>query len=372
MFYVLLAARAELRRRRAFDGRGEPPLQELLDLVALGTIADVVRLDRNNRLLVAAGLKRLRAGRGRPGLMALLQIAGREPRAAASLDLGFSIGPRINAAGRLADISLGVECLLADDYSRAAELAEQLDTMNRERRDLEADMREEALIELEGFDPAMRSIVAFRANWHQGVIGLVASRLKDRFGRPTFAFARDEHHPGVLKGSGRSIAGLHLRDALDLLDRREPGMMLKFGGHAMAAGLSMPEQCLPRFTRAFEAAVDEMADPACFAPVLETDGGLDDDELCAASAAEIQHEVWGQGFPAPLFSDRFTVAAQRLVKGRHLKLDLMRGRRRLSAIVFGRTEPIDVDVTLAYQLERDTWRGPDDVSLVVRHVAPRS
>jgi single-stranded-DNA-specific exonuclease len=369
MFYVLLAARAELRARRAF-GQTEPPLQELLDLVALGTVADVVRLDRNNRLLVAAGLKRLRSGRGRPGLMALLQLAGREPRAAGSLDLGFALGPRINAAGRLADISLGVECLLASDHAVAAELAGRLDAMNRERREIETGMREEAFVELDGFDPALRSIVAFRPHWHQGIVGLVAARLKERFGRPAFAFARDDRNPGVLKGSGRSIPGLHLRDVLDLLDRREPGLLLKFGGHAMAAGVTLPEDRLTGFGAAFEQAAAELADPACFSPVLETDGGLSDAELCAASAAEIAHEVWGQGFPAPLFADRFRVASQRLVKGRHLKLDLVRGRRRLSAIAFGRTEPVDTDAMLAYELQRDTWQGNDDVTLVVRHAAP--
>ncbi len=368
MFYVLLATRAVLRRRGAYRDRPEPPLQELLDLVALGTVADVVRLDRNNRLLVASGLRRLRAGRARPGLNALLQVAGREPRSAGSMDLGFALGPRINAAGRLADISLGVECLLADDHDHAARLAGQLDAMNRERRDIETEMREEALAELGEPDPAACSIVAFRANWHQGVIGLVAARLKERFNRPAFAFARDDRSPGMLKGSGRSIAGLHLRDALDLVERRSPGLLPRFGGHAMAAGLSLAEADLERFTRAFEAAAREMADPAAFSPVLETDGGLADDELCAASAAEIEHEVWGQGFATPLFADAFRVGNQRLIQGRHLKLELLRGRRRLPAIAFGRTEPVDADATFVYQLQRDAWNGPEGISLIVKHV----
>jgi single-stranded-DNA-specific exonuclease len=370
MFYVLLATRAELRRRGAFaDGR-EPPLQELLDLVALGTIADVVRLDRNNRLLVAAGLKRMRSGHTRPGLAALLQLAGRESRSVGCQDLGFVVGPRINAAGRLSDISLGVECLVATDMVAATALAARLDGMNRERREIEADMREEALDDLRDIDATRRSIVAFRPTWHQGVVGLVAARLKERFVRPAFAFARDDRHPGIVKGSGRSIPGLHLRDALDLLDRRAPGLLMRFGGHAMAAGLTLQEDHLDRFTEAFEAAAIELADPSCFSPVIETDGALADEELCAASVAEIDHDVWGQGFPAPLFSDRFHIVSQRLVKDRHLKLDLLRGRRRLSAIMFGRTDPVAEDATLAFQLQRDTWQGRDDVSLLVRHVGP--
>ncbi len=367
MFYVLVALRAELRARNAWSGRSEPPLAELLDLVALGTVADVVRLDRNNRLLVAAGLKRLRAGRARPGLLALLRLAGREPREVGSLDLGFALGPRINAAGRLSDISMGVECLLEQDETRAAELAERLDEMNRERREIETDMRDEALADVGEPDPACRTLVAFRPGWHQGVIGLVASRLKERHGRPTLALARDERVPGTLKGSGRSIPGVHLRDVLDLVDRRAPGVLMRFGGHAMAAGLTMAEDGLARFSEAFEAAVRELADPASFSPVLETDGPLAADELNVGTVAEIDHEVWGQGFPPPLFADRFEVLSQRLIKDRHLKLELRLGTRRVAAIAFGRTEPVEREALLAYQLQRDTWQGADGVSLIVRH-----
>ncbi len=370
MFYVLCALRAELRARGAWRGRAEPPLAELLDLVALGTVADVVRLDRNNRLLVSAGLKRIRAGRTRPGLLALLRLAGREPRDVGSLDLGFALGPRINAAGRLSDISVGVECLLEDDDARAAELASRLDAMNRERREIEADMREEALADVGEPDPARRTLVAFRPTWHQGVVGLVASRLKERFARPALALARDDRNPGLLKGSGRSIAGVHLRDALDLVDRRAPGVLLRFGGHAMAAGLTMREDALARFADAFEDAVRELADPACFAQVVETDGALAPEELSVATLAEIEHEVWGQGFPAPLFADRFAVLSQRLVKDRHLKLELRLGTRRISAIAFGRTEPVGDEALIAYRLQRDDWRGEAGVSLVVAHVAP--
>jgi single-stranded-DNA-specific exonuclease len=367
MFYVLLALRAELRARGAWSGRSEPPLAELLDLVALGTVADVVRLDRNNRLLVAAGLKRLRGGRARPGLLALLRLAGREPREVGSLDLGFALGPRINAAGRLSDISMGVECLLEQDETRAAELARQLDDMNRERREIETDMRDEALVDVGEPDPACRTLVAFRPGWHQGVIGLVASRLKERHGRPTLALARDERVPGTLKGSGRSIPGVHLRDVLDLVDRRAPGVLMRFGGHAMAAGLTMAEDGLARFSDAFEAAVRELADPASFSPVLETDGPLAPDDLNVGTVAEIDHEVWGQGFPAPLFADRFEVLSQRLIKDRHLKLELRLGTRKVAAIAFGRTEPVEREALLAYQLQRDTWQGADGISLIVRH-----
>ncbi len=369
MFYVLCALRAELRARGAWRGRAEPPLGDLLDLVALGTVADVVRLDRNNRLLVAAGLKRIRAGRTRPGLLALLRLAGREPRAVGSVDLGFALGPRINAAGRLSDISVGVECLLEDDEARAGELAARLDAMNRERREIEADMRDEALADVGEPAAGRRTLVAFRPGWHQGVIGLVASRLKERFGRPAVALARDERHPGLLKGSGRSIAGVHLRDVLDLVDRRAPGVLLRFGGHAMAAGLTMHEDALPRLADALEDAVRELADPACFAQVLETDGPLAPEALSVATLAEIEHEVWGQGFPEPLFADRFAVLSQRLVKDRHLKLELRLGTRRVSAIAFGRTEPVGDEALIAYRLQRDDWRGESGVSLVVAHVA---
>ena len=368
MFYVLLATRAELRERGAWQGRTEPNLGELLDLVALGTVADVVRLDRNNRLLVAAGLKRLRAGRARPGLLALLRLAGREPRTALSQDLGFAIGPRINAAGRLADITLGVECLLADNEAQAAQLAGRLDAMNRERREIETDMRDEAIAGVGDPDPAARTLIAYQPNWHQGVIGLVASRLKERFGRPTIALARDDRQPGLLKGSGRSIAGVHLRDVLDLADRRSPGVLLRFGGHAMAAGLTLNEDRLDDFSLAFEAAVRELADPACFSPVIETDGALSPDEFSVATLAELDNEVWGQGFAAPLFMDRFKVVSQRLIKDRHLKLDLMLGKRRIAAIIFGHTEPLGPEATLAYQLQRDDWQGANGVSLIVQHV----
>jgi single-stranded-DNA-specific exonuclease len=370
MFYLLCALRATLRARKVWAGQREPALGDLLDLVALGTVADVVRLDRNNRLLVAAGLRRLQSGRARPGLLALLRLAGREPRTAGSLDLGFALGPRINAAGRLSDISLGVECLLEDDAQRATELAERLDAMNRERRDIESGMREEALAEVGEPAEDARTLVAFRAGWHQGLVGLVAARLKERFGRPTIALARDDRQPGLLKGSGRSIPGVHLRDALDLADRRAPGALVRFGGHAMAAGLTLSESSLPQFGAAFEAAVRELSDPACFSTVVETDGPLSPQELSVATVAQLGQQVWGQGFAPPLFADRFTVVSQRLVRDRHLKMVLQLGERRLSAIAFGRTEPVGPQAVLAFELERDTWQGGEGLSLQVRHVHP--
>ena len=368
MFYLLIALRAELRKRGAFEGRTEPALVDLLDLVALGTVADVVRLDRNNRVLVAGGLKKLRSGRSRPGLLALLRVAGRDPRLLSSSDLGFALGPRINAAGRLSDIALGVECLLCDDDAQAQGLASELDAINRERRELQQEMNESALAVIGEPDPGHRTLVAFEPGWHQGVIGLVASKLKDRFGRPTLALARDDRNPGQLRGSGRSIEGVHLRDALDLADRRAPGVVLRFGGHAMAAGLTLLESGLPAFSQAFEEAVNTLADPACFAPIQETDGALAPEEFTLQSIQDIEQQVWGQGFPEPLFAQPFEVHGQRLIKERHLKLDLKFGSRRLAGILFGHTESLPARVTLAYALQRDDWQGPGGLSLIVRHI----
>ncbi len=367
MFYVLLALRAELRRRGRFTDRAQPQLAELLDLVALGTVADVVRLDANNRRLVAAGLKRLRNGQARPGVLALLQAAGRDPRRAVASDLGFAIGPRINAAGRLSDITLGVECLLADSHEAAAQMAQTLDTMNRERREIEADMSESALAEVGQPDSQQRTLVAFGEGWHQGVIGLVASRLKERFGRPTLALARDDREPDLLKGSGRSIEGVHLRDAIDLADRYAPGALVRFGGHAMAAGLTLRAAHLAAFTEALETAVRTLADPACFERAVLTDGPLDPSELSLNTLADIEQQVWGSGFPEPLFADHFEVRSQRLIKERHLKLELRLGTRAVSAIMFGRTDPLPPRALLAYQLQRDDWQGRNGMSLRVIH-----
>ena len=366
MFYVLLALRAELRRRGRFTSG--PPLQSLLDLVALGTVADLVRLDRNNRLLVAAGLRRIRAGQAAPGLSALLAAARRDPRRATCADLGFAAGPRINAAGRLADITLGIECLLADDADRARELAQRLDAINRERREIESQMREEALADLDEAPASRRSLVAFRPGWHEGVVGLVASRLKERHHRPTVAFAPSAADALMLRGSGRSITGVHLRDVFDLVAKRAPGMIPKFGGHAMAAGLTLARADLDRFTRAFDVAVGELADPGCFDAQLLTDGPVAPEAIDLALVEAIDLGVWGQGFPAPLFSDEVEVLSQRLVKERHLKLELRLGTRRYGAIAFGRTEPLPRRASIAFRLARNDYGGAARVELVVEGV----
>ena len=368
MFYLLIALRAERRQRRPEAG-AHPPLKELLDLVALGTVADLVRLDRNNRLLVAAGLKRIRAGRACAGIRALLSVAGRDARRLVCADLGFALGPRINAAGRLTDATTGIECLLTDDPERADALARELDTINRERRRIETTMREEAMADLEELPDEGLGIVVFRDSWHEGVVGLVASRVKDRRHRPTIALAPSAADPTVLRGSGRSIPGVHLRDVLDLVDKREPGLLLRFGGHAMAAGLSMHADGLPRLAQAFEAALSELADPGCFARVLATDGSLAEDAIELGLLEQLESMVWGQGFPEPVFADDFVVERQSVVGERHLKLALRLGDRRLDAIAFGRVEPLPREARIAYRLLRDNWQGRARVQLVVEAVA---
>lgn len=370
MFYVLLALRAELRRRGAFAaGQPEPRLDGLLDLVALGTVADVVRLDGNNRVLVAQGLQRIRRGRMQPGVAALFRAAARDARQASGFDLGFGLGPRLNAAGRLADMSLGIECLITDDAERAAALAQQLDAMNRERREIEAGMQERALADLAAFDPAdASSITLFQPEWHQGVIGILAGRLKEKFHRPAFTFAPDTTGTKV-KGSGRSIAGFHLRDALDLISKREPDLLLAFGGHAMAAGVTLAADQVHRFAAAFEAVAREMLSDDALARVVETDGDLDDTYFTPQFVELLDGAVWGQGFPAPVFSGEFEVASQALVKDKHLKLQLLRGRQRYQAIWFNHTELLPARATLAYRLAADSWNGVTRVQLIVEHAA---
>ncbi len=374
MFYLLLGVRTELRRRDPGNPAARVPLQALLDLVALGTVADLVRLDANNRLLVQAGLQRIRAGAACAGIRALLQAAGRDARRAGSSDLGFAVGPRINAAGRLADISLGIECLLTDDPTRAAELASALDAINRERRGIESVMRDEALAELDALPvpPAQRHcVVLHRPGWHEGVVGLVASRVKERAHRPTVALACSSADPGLLRGSGRSIPGVHLRDALDLVDKRAPGLLLRFGGHAMAAGLTLPASRLDEFAALLEEAVRELADPDCFASTLLTDGPLAPAEIDLALVDALEAQVWGQGFAAPLFSGEFAVARQSLAGGRHLRLELRADcGARLEAIAFGRTETLPDRAILAYRLIRDEYRGLASVRLVVEAAEP--
>jgi single-stranded-DNA-specific exonuclease len=353
-FYVMLALRAELRERAVFSVESQPNLSKLLDLVALGTIADVVKLDHNNRVLIAGGLRRIHAGLACAGISALFSAAGRDIKKASSYDLGFCLGPRLNAAGRLTDMSLGIECLITDDEERALVLARQLDELNHERREIEAEMHEQALAALE--DLAVDDnfgVCVFDPRWHQGVIGILASRIREKFGRPVIAFANGS--AGELKGSGRSVPALHLRDALDLVAKRYPGLVLKFGGHAGAAGLSILSDELPRFTRAFEEALRNLLNPADLERVIETDGSLRDDELTHELAIAINAQVWGQGFPAPVFCDRFRVESQRVVKDKHLKLKLAKDGRRLSAMLFSHDAPVPGEIEAAYRLEMSEY-----------------
>jgi single-stranded-DNA-specific exonuclease len=366
MFYVMLALRAELRGRNHFRER-EPNLAALTDLVALGTVADVVPLDANNRNLVAQGLKRVRAGRGTPGIAALLRAAGRAPAEASSFDFGFLVGPRLNAAGRLADMSLGIECLVTDDEARAANCAQELDRLNRERRNIEATMLEQALIEVEKAGAA-ESGVFFHPDWHQGVVGIVASRLKDRLHRPVICFARaEEAGAAVLRGSGRSIAGFHMRDALDLVSKRAPGLIRRFGGHAMAAGLTIGGQDYARFAAEFERVADELLPPYARLRVVETDGALDSMYFSLEVAQLLDAGIWGQGFPQPVFCDTFAVENQRVVGERHLKLWLIKNGRRIEAMRFGSLEALPAKVRAAYRLSVNEFNGLRNIQLNVEH-----
>jgi len=364
MFYVMLALRAELRRRGAFAGRGEPNLADLLDLVALGTVADVVPLDRNNRILVAQGLARMREGRLQPGIKALFAVAGRDPARAATFDLGFAIGPRINAAGRLADMSLGIEALTTDDPARALNIAQQLDAINRERRAIEADMREAAAILLEDLDAENRaSLTLFDPDWHQGVIGILAGRVKEQTHRPTFAFARGQANE--LKGSGRSIPGLHLRDALDLVAKQRPRLLRRFGGHAAAAGLTIAEDDLAEFESVFETVARMLIAPEELTRTLATDGALEAGYRGIDTARLLAGEIWGQGFPPPIFADVFEVEQQRLLKDKHLKLTLRQGGARFDAVRFNCCEPAPARIEVAYKLDINDWNGLSSVQLLI-------
>ncbi len=368
MFYVLVATRARLREDGHFQHRHAPNLGALLDLVALGTVADVVRLDHVNRILVEQGLRRIRAGDSQPGVAALFAVAGRDARRAHAFDLGFVAGPRLNAAGRLADMSLGIQCLLEDDPVKARELAGELDRMNVERRDIEAGMQEAALIELEEFagDGAKRcSLCVYRPDWHQGVVGIVAARLKDRFHRPTIVFARGTD--GELKGSGRSIAGLHLRDALDLVAKREPGVITRFGGHAYAAGVSILSTGLDAFAAAFERVARERLTDADLQQAIETDGRLEAGELTFELATRLAEPAWGQGFPAPSFDDTFDVLDQRIVGGAHTRLTLGRGSERFAAIQFRYAEGLPATIRAVFRPEINEFQGTAALQLVVLH-----
>jgi single-stranded-DNA-specific exonuclease len=368
MFYVLLALRAELRARGAFADKPEPNLGSLLDLVALGTVADVVPLDRNNRILVAQGLNRMKAGQMQAGLRALFNIAGRDPRQAASFDLGFAVGPRLNAAGRLSDMSLGIECLITDDPGRAANIAQELDGINRERRSIEADMQTDTVSLLENIDVAGRaSLSLYNPDWHQGVIGILAGRVREKTHRPTFAFARG--NDGEVKASGRSIPGLHLRDALDLVSKREPDLLLKFGGHAAAAGLTIRENDLPRFDAAFEQVAKELLSPADLTRTIETDGTLEEGYFGIDTVRVLEGSIWGQHFPAPVFADTFRVIRQRVLKEKHLKLTLQKGQTRFEAIWFNHPDALPDQAELAFRLSINEYNGTQSVQLMVEGVA---
>jgi single-stranded-DNA-specific exonuclease len=366
MFYVLMALRAEMRKRGMFAEKAEPNLGKLLDLVALGTVADVVKLDDNNRILVQQGLQRIRAGRSCAGIQALLRVARRPAAQASAYELGFIIGPRLNAAGRLEDMGLGIHCLLTDDAAEAGEIAARLDALNHERRSIEADMQDSALATLNAFDPEDGfSLSLFNEDWHQGVIGILASRLKDKFHRPVIAFARSQ--TGELKGSGRSIAGLHLRDALDLVSKRQPHLILKFGGHAMAAGLSIREEHLNDFRQAFETVAQELLDADALVKTISTDGALDASEFTLNIARDLQRQVWGQGFPEPLFEGDFRVQTQRVVGEKHLKLKLSSPAGSFEAIRFFSAEPAPDNIHAVYSLSVNEYNGSESLQLIVRH-----
>jgi single-stranded-DNA-specific exonuclease len=371
MFYVLLALRAELRQRGVFDASTQPKLDSLLPLVALGTVADVVKLDANNRRLVAQGLKRVRALTLPAGLAALFIASGRSAPAATTFDFGFALGPRINAAGRLSDMTLGIECLLTDDPARGDELAKTLDGINRQRREIEGDMREQAFNIAESLfdedDEPPPAICVFDPDFHEGVVGIVASRIKDKLHRPTFVFAASaapgkEHE---LKGSGRSIPGFHLRDALDLVAKRYPGVLLRFGGHAMAAGCTIAEEHFDAFEHGLNEVAQEWLDASTLTRRLDTDGPLKP-EFRRVELVDVLHkEVWGQGFAPPTFSEEVEVISQRLVGEKHLALKLKHQGQPVDGIWFGRTEPLPARVKLAFRLDADAWNGVRRVRFLV-------
>lgn len=367
MFYVLLGLRTELRTRGAFIGKTEPNLTELLDLVALGTVADLVKLDANNRILVEQGLRRIRAGACSAGITALLQIAGRSAEKVTAQDLGFYAGPRLNAAGRLDDMSLGIACLLAENADDAMQKAETLQALNMERRNIEADMQDSALTTLDAIDVSQQfSVSLFNADWHQGVIGILASRLKERYHRPAIVFA--EADDGLLKGSGRSIASLHLRDALDLITKRQPNLIIKFGGHAMAAGLSIKQTDFEIFEKAFETVVRELLTEADLQAAIETDGGLQGNEMNLATAQLLSKQLWGQGFNQPLFFDAFKVVNQRIVGEKHLKLLLEKDQKRFDAIYFNHHDELPETISAVYALDINEYKGLQTVQLQVKHI----
>lgn len=365
MYYVLLALRALLRERGVYTQQTQPRLDALVDLVALGTVADVVKLDKNNRILVAQGLNRIRLGRTHAGISALFAVAGKKPEAAGVRDFGFALGPRINAAGRLDTMENGIECLLADDPVVALDYARSLNDFNAARQELETEMQQAAETALSCCNvDSLATLTLYDGRFNEGVVGLVASRLKEKVNRPTIVFAPTDN--GALKGSGRSIAGVHLRDALDLVSKALPGAVLRFGGHAMAAGLTLrSEGDLPAFRDAFEKAVRSMVDASVFERVIYTDGGLAPDEITERLVQAIDSQIWGQGFDAPVFANEFRVVRQSLVKDAHTKLILELGGQRFDAIFFRHTETLPGMVRLAYRPNINEFMGRRSVQLVI-------
>ncbi len=376
MFYLLVALRAELRKRGKFTNENQPKVENLLDLVALGTVADVAQLDRNNRVLVSNGLKRIRAGISQPGIQALFQAATRDPRKANTFDLGFAIGPRLNAAGRLADMTLGIRLLLTDSTDEAITLAYELDRINRERRVIETGMQETALShlaedQLSGTMAERTSICLWNPEWHQGVVGIVASRLKERFNRPAIVFAPADGSTGEeLRGSGRSLTGFHLRDALDLVSKREPGLILKFGGHAMAAGLTIRKSDFDKFDTCFQGVASELLTDELLERRHAHDGGLELSEFTPEIGDLLAEEIWGQGFPQPVFYGEFEITQQSLMKEKHLRLmvrPLGNGTpsKPLTAVWFNRTQSLPATAKLAYRLVTDRYQGQARVQLMI-------
>ena len=368
MFYTMLALRAELRKRGVFANTSEPNLADLLDLVALGTVADVVKLEHNNRILVEQGLQRIRAGRACKGINALLSVAGRDASRASTYELGFVLGPRINAAGRLEDMSVGIHCLLADDTATAIQLATRLDALNRQRRVIETDMKQGALTTLDTIDIQNRYALAlFEPDWHQGVVGILAGRLREQTHRPVIAFARDGN--GNLKGSGRSIAALHMRDALDLITKRFPALIEKFGGHAMAAGLTIRETALPDFAKAFESVARTLLTPTDLQEQIETDGTIEAAALDFDFVRTLEAQVWGQGFVAPSYQGSFNVIEQRVVGEKHLKLKVTMAGQTFEAMRFGSVDRLNSSIDAVFRPSINTFRGTSVVQLMFDHVA---
>lgn len=365
IFYVMLMLRAELRRRGVFNEKNQPRLHVMLDLVALGTLADLVPLDKNNRILVANGMKRIASGNMQTGIEALFRSAGKNWKNATTADLGFLIAPRLNAAGRLSDMAIGVECLTTDQPGRAWEIAQTLNAINQERREIETSMKEQADAILNTIDPGKKTaIMLLDKNWHQGVIGLLASRLKDRYFRPVFVFTSDKN--GMLRGSGRSVLGFHLRDALDLLTKRHPDVISRFGGHAMAAGLTIKEDAYETFCKAFEAIAKEALTEIQLEEVIKTDGKPDPSCYTLDFVAQMESLIWGYGFEAPVFSETFFIVKQRILKNQHLLLQLEKDGRFFSAIYFNQASLLPEKAHLAFQISANEYKGVTSVQLIIQ------